>query len=96
MIWRCMLWLVTRIAYRITGNVTVEVYVQILDNQLQDGLTKHGRGANEVTSRQENNPENTSKIATKYFNYGLEVIIWPAHFYTLIKLGATVDTRRED
>ena len=79
MMWGCMTWEGIGYATRIKGKMDAELYVSILDEQLQKTLEYYGYDKEDVIFQQDNDPKHTSKKAKTWFqDNDFEVLKWPA------------------
>jgi transposase len=79
MMWGCMSWDGVGYATRIEGKMDANLYVQILEDELQNTLEYYGMEVGDVIFQQDNDPKHTSKKAKEWFeNHDMEVLKWPA------------------
>ena len=79
MMWGCMTWEGVGMACKIDGRMDADLYVQILEDELQQSLEYYDKSADDVIFQQDNDPKHTSKKAKTWFqDNGYEVMIWPA------------------
>ena len=78
MMWGCMGWDGVGYSCRIDGRMDADLYVSILEDELQKSLQYWGKTTEEVVFQQDNDPKHTSKKAKAWFNdHGFEVMVWP-------------------
>src|ERR1700761_4336808 len=78
MLWGCMNWDGVGYACRIDGKMDSDLYVSILEDELQKSLRYWGKTTEEVVFQQDNDPKHTSKKAKAWLNdHGFEVMVWP-------------------
>ena len=79
MVWGCMLWDGPGYACKIDGRIDGDLFIQILDDQLQETLTHYGKTPQDIIFQQDNNPKHTCKKAHEWFkNHGFTLLQWPA------------------
>ena len=79
MMWGCMTWEGVGYSCRIEGNMDSDLYVQILEDELQASLEYWGLTSADKEFQQDNDPKHTSKKAKTWFNdHGFDVMVWPA------------------
>jgi transposase len=79
MVWGCMLWDGPGYACRIDGRMDGDLYIKILEEDLQESLTYYGKDAGDVIFQQDNDPKHTCKKAKTWFqDHGFNVLLWPA------------------
>jgi transposase len=79
MMWGCMAWEGVGNACKIDGKMDADLYVQILDEDLQESLQDFNKSPQDAIFQQDNDPKHKSKKATKWFSdNGIEVMSWPA------------------
>src|SRR5271156_374847 len=77
--WGCMAWEGVGDACKIDGKMDADLYVQILDEDLQESLQDFNKSPQDAIFQQDNDPKHKSKKATKWFSdNGIEVMSWPA------------------
>jgi hypothetical protein len=67
MVWGCMTWEGTGYACKIDGKMDGDLYVKILDQELQDSIKYYGKTKNNIIFQQDNDPKHTCKRAFKWF-----------------------------
>jgi transposase len=78
MLWGCMLWEGPGFATKIDGRMDADLYVSILEDELQATLEYYGKDVEEVVFQQDNDPKHKSKKATNWFkDNGFIVMVWP-------------------
>jgi hypothetical protein len=79
MVWGCMMWDGVGYACKIDGRMNGELYVQILDEELQKSIEYYGKTQDDIIFQQDNDPKHTCKKASTWFqDHGYEVMLWPA------------------
>src|SRR5277367_5634205 len=79
MVWGCVTWDGAGDACRIDGKMDADLYVKILDEDLQGSLDYYGLTPEDIIFQQDNDPKHTSKKAKTWFeNHDFEVLPWPA------------------
>jgi len=79
MMWGCMLWEGPGYACKIDGRMDGELYVKIMQDELQESLAYYNKRADRVIFQQDNDCKHTCKKAQAYFktqNY--DILWWPA------------------
>ena len=78
MMWGCMGWDGVRYSCRIEGKMNEDLYVAIMEDELQKSLKYWDKKVGQVIFQQDNDPKHTSKKAKTWFNdHGFEVMVWP-------------------
>lgn len=78
MMWGCMFWEGPGYACKIDGKMDADLYVSILEEDLQKSLGYYGFGVEDIIFQQDNDPKHKSKKATNWFSdHGMEVMVWP-------------------
>ena len=67
MTWGCMTWDGVGYACKIDGKMDAELYVQILDEDLQASLQHYNKFPDDIIFQQNNDPKHTSKKAQTWF-----------------------------
>ncbi|KAG8799833.1 hypothetical protein FRC16_004275, partial [Serendipita sp. 398] len=79
MIWGCMLWEGVGYACKIDGRMDGDLYINILEDELQASLEYYGKTQEDVIFQQDNDPKHTSKKAQQWFkDNNFQVMKWPA------------------
>ena len=79
MMWGCMLWEGVGMACKIDGTMDGDLYVKILQDELQNSLTYHKKKVNHMIFQQDNDPKHTCKKASTWLeDHGYHVLHWPA------------------
>ncbi|KAF9030789.1 hypothetical protein BJ165DRAFT_1309371, partial [Panaeolus papilionaceus] len=63
MFWGCMLWDGVGFGTKINGRMDADLYVSILDDELQQTLEYYGKNPEDVVFQQDNDPKHKSKKA---------------------------------
>ena len=66
MMWGCMGWDGVRYATRIEGRMDADLYVSIMEDELQETLRYYGKTNTNIIFQQDNNPKHTSKKAQNW------------------------------
>ncbi len=79
MMWGCMLWEGPGYACKIDGRMDADLYVQILEEDLQESLAYYGKEVEGVIFQQDNDPKHTSKKAKDWLqDHGFVLLSWPS------------------
>lgn len=79
MIWGCMMWEGPGLACKIDGRMDGDLYVQILEEDLQGSLNYYGKVAGDIIFQQDNDPKHTCQKAKTWFqDNDFNVLSWPA------------------
>jgi len=79
MIWGCMTWDGIGYSTKIDGKMDADLYVSILEDELQKSSEWHEKTPTDVIFQQDNDPKHTSKKAMDWFkNHGFQVMKWPS------------------
>jgi len=80
MMWGCMLWEGPGFACKIDGKMDGDLYVKIMQDELQDSLAYYHKLASQVIFQQDNDPKHTCNKAKTYFqDQDYQVLLWPAN-----------------
>ena len=78
-VWSCMLWDRSGYACKIDGRMDGDLYIKILEEDLQESLNYFGKDAGDVIFQQDNDPKHICKKAQTWFkDNGFKVLLWPA------------------
>ena len=79
MMWGCMTWDGVGMACKMDGKMDTDLYIQILEDELQQTLEYYGKTPDDIIFQQDNDPKHTSRRAKQWFvDNGYEVMVWPA------------------
>jgi DDE superfamily endonuclease len=79
MMWGCMLWKGVGFSCKIDGKMDGDLYVAILEDELQNSLEHYGKTTDDIIFQQDNDPKHTCKKARTWFqDNSFEVMVWPA------------------
>src|SRR5215472_780472 len=79
MVWGCMLWEGVGYACRIDGRMDANLYVKILDDDLQASIKYYKKKPRDIIFQQDNDSKHTSHKAQDWFNdHDYQVLLWPA------------------
>jgi transposase len=79
MVWGCMLWDGVGYACKIDGRMDGDLYIKIMEEDLQESLGYFGKDAGEVIFQQDNDPKHVCQKAMSWFkDNGFKVLSWPA------------------
>jgi hypothetical protein len=79
MVWGCMLWDGVGDACKIDGRMDGDLYIKILEEDLQSSINYYGKSAEDVIFQQDNDPKHTCKKAQTWFqDNDFKVLSWPA------------------
>jgi len=67
MMWGCMCWDGVGFACGIDGRMDADLYVSIMEDDLQNSLEHWGKTPQDIVFQQDNDPEHTSKKAKTWF-----------------------------
>ena len=66
-------------ACKMDGKMDGNLYVQILEDELQQTLVDYGFTPEDIIFQQDNDPKHTSRKAKEWLReHGFEVMVWPA------------------
>ena len=78
MLWGCMTSRGVGFMCQICGNMTSEVYINILKNNIIPTMDYFVLDRDDCIFQQDNDPKHMSRLATEWFrNNGIEVLDWP-------------------
>ena len=76
MLWGCRTWEGVGFACRIEGKMDANLYVQILEEELQQTLGLFDKSQEDIIFQQDNDPKHTSRKAKKWFeDHEFEVMV---------------------
>ena len=79
MMWGCMGWDGVGYATKIDGRMDGDLYMAILEDELQQTLEFYDKSVDDIIFQQDNDPKHTSKKAQKWFqDHDFTVLKWPA------------------
>lgn len=79
MMWGCMGWDGIGYATKIDGKMDADLYVEILEKELQLSLEYWDKTVEDVVFQQDNDPKHTSKKAKTWLkDHDFDVMVWPA------------------
>ena len=79
MMWGCMSWEGVGYATRIEGRMDADLYVSILEDELQQSIKYFKKRRQDLIFQQDNDPKHTSKKAKTWFqDHRIQVMEWPA------------------
>jgi transposase len=79
MVWGCMLWQGVGYACKIDGNMDGDLYINILEEDLQASLDDYDKSVGDIIFQQDNDPKHTCKKAQTWLkDNGFRVLSWPA------------------
>ena len=78
MLWGCMTWERVGFPCRIEGKMDADLYVLILEEELQQTLGFFDKSQEDIIFQQDHDPKHTSRKAKKWFeDHEFEVMVWP-------------------
>jgi hypothetical protein len=66
MMWGCMLWEGPGFATRVEGKMDADLYVSILEEEVQPTLEYYGKTSEDIIFQHDNDPKHSSKKAKKW------------------------------
>lgn len=79
MVWGCMSWKGRGEACKIDSRMDGDLYVKILEENLQESIRSLNKPNSEIIFQQDNDPKHTCKKAKAWFNaHNIQVLSWPA------------------
>lgn len=79
MMWGCMGWDGVGYATKIDGRMDGDLYMAILEDELQQTLEFYDKSVDDIIFQQDNDPKHTSKKVQKWFkDHDFTVLKWPA------------------
>jgi transposase len=79
MVWGCMLWEGVGYACKIDGRMDGDLFVKILDEDLQESLKYYGKSPGDVLFQQDNDPKHKCGKATRWLeDHDIKTVLWPA------------------
>ena len=79
MMWGCMGWEGVGYSCKIDGKMDADLYVSILDDELEQSMEYLGKTAEDMVFQQDNDPKHTSKKAQRWFQeHDIKTMVWPA------------------
>ena len=79
MMWGCMLWEGVGYASKIDEKMDGELYIKILQDELQETIAFYGKDPSTIIFQQDNDPKHTCRMAQTYFqDQEYTVMKWPA------------------
>ena len=80
MVWGCMLWEGVGYACKIDGRMDGELYVKILQDELQESINYYNKTKDDIIFQQDNDSKHTCHKARNWFqDHDFNVMLWPAH-----------------
>ena len=88
MVWGCMLWNEVGYTCKIDGKMDVDLYVSILDDDIQASLYFYGKTATSIIFQQDNDLKHTNRKAKSWFqDHDFEVFYGLLNHQTLIQMN---------
>jgi Transposase/DDE superfamily endonuclease len=79
MVWGCMMWEGPGYTCKIDGRMDGDLYVRILEDELQKSLEYYGKNPDDIIFQQDNDPKHTCKKAKEWFrDHEMDPLPWPA------------------
>jgi transposase len=79
MMWGCMLWEGAGMACQIDGIIDGDLYIKILDDELEESLEYYDKTTEDIIFQQDNDCKHTSKKVKKWpGEHDYEVMLWPS------------------
>ena len=79
MLWGCMMWKGTGFAAKIDERMDGDLYIKILEDDLQASLDYYGKTVNSIIFQQDGDSKHTCKKAKAWFkDHKINVLPWPA------------------
>ena len=79
MVWGCMLWEGVGYACKIDGRMDGDLYLKILEEDLQASIRYYDKSSADIIFQQDNDPKHACKKVQKWIkDGGLKVLSWPA------------------
>ncbi|KAF7761076.1 hypothetical protein Agabi119p4_10485 [Agaricus bisporus var. burnettii] len=79
MMWGCMFWEGCGYACQIEGKMDADLYVSILEDNLEDSVEYYGKEREDFIFQQDNDPKHKSKKAQNWFKENnIDLLPWPA------------------
>ena len=78
MIWGYMTWERPGHVTRFDGRMDADLFMRILDDELQQSIKHYKKQPSDVPFQQDNDPKHKSKKALKWLqDSGFEIVVWP-------------------
>jgi transposase len=79
MMWGCMMWEGPGYSCKIDGRMDGDLYIAILEDELQDSIRYYDKNHTDIIFQQDNDPKHTCKKAKAWFkDHNFQVLPWPA------------------
>lgn len=79
MLWGCIGWSGTGLAYQVQGRMDSKQYTKILEEYLLPSIQKLGVPRDRVIFQQDNDPKHTSKVTQEWLQrHGMKTLDWPS------------------